>query len=398
MKRSLWFALSLASLAAWGGLLLFRGEFWRVGLDEHHCEEESEAAHQPRVEAVVPARDEAETVGRAVSSLAAQRYAGAFAITLVDDDSSDGTAHEAREAVAGRANRARLSVIAGRPLRAGWTGKLNALDAGVEAVLRERGAPAYWLFTDADIAHDPSNLASLVAKARRERLDLASLMVRLRSRSGWERLLVPAFVFFFRKLYPFAWANDPARRTAAAAGGCVLVSHAALERIGGLGAIADRLIDDCALAAAVKRDGGRIWIGMSERTTSLRAYDSLDALWTMVARTAFTQLDHSYPLVALAVGGMVLLYAVPALTLLGGALARDGTLAGAGAAGTALMCFAYAPTLRAYGEHPLAALALPAAAMLYAAMTVDSARRHLSQRGGAWKGRTYGADAGRASA
>jgi hopene-associated glycosyltransferase HpnB len=397
VNRSLWLPASLASFAAWGGLLLLRGGFWRVGLDEHHRHVASEAL-ESRVEAVVPARDEVATIATAIGSLAEQRYSGAFAVTLVDDDSSDGTAQAARAALAGRDAAARLSVIAGRPLRAGWTGKLNALDAGVEAVLRERGAPAYWLFTDADIAHDPGNVAALVAKARSEGLDLASLMVRLRSRSGWERLLVPAFVFFFRKLYPFAWSNDPAKRTAAAAGGCVLISHAALERIGGLGAISGRLIDDCALAAAVKNSGGRIWIGMSERTTSVRAYESLETLWAMVARTAFTQLDHSYPLVALAVGGMVLLYAVPAVTLLGGMLARDGTLASAGAAGTILMCFAYAPTLRAYDEHPLAALALPVAAMLYAAMTVDSARRHLLRRGGAWKGRTYGADAGRASA
>lgn len=389
MNRSLILAASLSSLTAWGALVFLRGDFWRVRLDEH-LDRPAGALANGRIEAVIPARDEAQTIAASVTSLVGQRYGGDLRVTLVDDGSTDGTARIARDAAAALAERARFATIAGRPLRPGWTGKLNALDAGVQAVLRERGAPAYWLFADADIAHDAGNVAALVAKAEGDRLALVSLMVRLRCRSAWERLLVPAFVFFFRKLYPFAWSNDPARRTAAAAGGCVLIAHAALARIGGLSAISDRLIDDCALAAEVKRSGGSTWIGMTQRTTSLRPYETLATLWAMVARTAFTQLGYSYPVVVATLAGMLLLYVVPPATLVAGAAARDAALVASGAGATLLMWLAYGPTLRAYGQSPVAALALPAAASLYAAMTVDSARLHFLRRGGAWKGRTYG--------
>jgi hopene-associated glycosyltransferase HpnB len=223
----------------------------------------------------------------------------------------------------------------------------------------------------------------------RDRLDLVSLMVRLRCESAWERLLVPAFIFFFRKLYPFAWSNDPARATAAAAGGCILVRAAALERIGGLQSIADRLIDDCALAAAVKGSGGKIWLGLSDRTISLRRYETLAPLWKMVKRTAFVQLDRSKRVTLLAGLGMAVLYVAPPTLALAGVVLSDAWLASIAAAAWALMSVLYVPTLRAYRRPVREALWLPVAAALYTVMTFDSALAHVRGRGGAWKGRTY---------
>lgn len=380
-------AASLPAAAAWAGLVFLRGGFWRVSLDDHFSAE-GPADGGVRVEAVVPARNEAGVVGPAVASLLAQRELAAFTVTLVDDGSDDGTAEEAR--AASPAEGRSLEVIAARPLPPGWAGKIAALESGVQSILERRGAPDFWLFTDADILHDPGNVAALLDKAQRDRLDLASLMVRLHCASGWERLLIPAFVFFFRKLYPFSWSNDPAHRTAAAAGGCVLVRNAALERIGGLGALKDALIDDCTLAAKIKGSGGRTWLGLSDRTTSLRAYESLSELWRMVKRSAFTQLEHSYAMVGVTVAVMTLLYLVPPLATLAGLLRRDPLLALSGIAGWTLMTAAYLPTVRAYRLPFRCVLTLPAAAALYTVMTVDSALAHARKRGGSWKGRTYG--------
>lgn len=398
MKYSPSLAITLASVAAWSALVLARGRFWTARADGHITNagartHESRAAEDARgaivVEAIVPAREEAATIGTAISSLVAQRFFGTLHVTLVDDGSSDGTADLARTAVATYPTAARFAAIVARPLERGWSGKINALESGVAHARALRGAPDYWLFTDADIDHDPRNVADLVAKARRDDLDLVSLMVRLRCESAWESLLVPAFVFFFAKLYPFAWSNDRHHRTAAAAGGCVLLSHAALERIGGLASIGGRLIDDCALAREVKRSGGGIYLGLTERTRSIRRYDGLRPLWTMVKRTAFTQLGRSYPAVVGAVVGMTLLYIVPPLATVVGFVRRERTLTVAGAIGWGLMAFAYAPTTRLYERSPLAPFGLPVAALLYTIMTIDSALAHAMRRGGAWKGRTY---------
>jgi len=350
------------------------------------------------IEAIVPARNEAQTIGRAIASLVAQTYAGPFSITLVDDQSDDGTADIARAATAGLPHADRLTIVRGRPLAAGWTGKLNALDAGIAHVLETRGKPDYWLFTDADIEHHATNLAELVAKAQRDDRDLVSLMVRLRCESGWERLLVPAFVYFFAKLYPFAWSNDRTRATAAAAGGCLLLRATALDSIGGLDAISDRLIDDCALAGAVKDRGGALWLEMTTRTESIREYGTLDSFWQMVRRSAFTQLDHSYAATALATLVMALLYvAPPALTVFGIAR-RDAKLAIVAGSAWLLLSALYRPTLRAYSRPTVEAIGLPVAASLYMAMTIDSAIAHARGRGGVWKGRSSPASTSRARA
>ena len=386
--------VALASLAAWAGLMAFRGRFWLAAVDAHltagsEVASTADWASATRVEAVIPARDEATVIAQSVPSVIRQRFAGEFHVTLVDDHSTDGSASVAHDAAASTEYPNRFEVVSARELEPGWTGKLNALESGIRAVRAARGAPDYWLFTDADVRHDPDNLSRLVEAARRDDLALISSMVRLHCATFWERLLIPAFVFFFQKLYPFAWANDPRRATAAAAGGCILVSNAALERMGGLAAIADRLIDDCALAAAVKASGGRIRLGLSDRAQSIRVYDSLEDIWQMVKRSAFTQLDHSYGRLFVTVVGMMLLYLVPPLGILIGLLARDWVLAILGVATWLASSLAFGPTVRAYRQPAVAAFALPVAATLYTAMTVDSAFAHARRRGGRWKGRTY---------
>ncbi len=380
-------ALAGLSLGAWIGLSLARGRFWSVEPPVRLTA--SDAGALPSVAAVVPARNEAETIGLAVRSLRQQNYAGPFSITVVDDASSDATAAVARVAAEGIGGASSLEVVACRPLTEPWTGKVNALDAGVHHVLSSRGRPDYWLFTDADIVHDPANLANLIDIARSGELDLASLMVLLHCESRWERLLMPAFVFFFRKLYPFAWSNDPTRRTAAAAGGCVLIRADALDRIGGLSAIAGEIIDDCALAGAVKSSGGSTWLGLTRSTRSIRRYTTLEPIWSMVKRTAFTQLQRSYAVTALAVAGMIVAYLLPPALTVAGVVRTDAKLLLVAGLAWAAMSLLYVPTLRLYDRPAHEALALPLAATLYVAMTVDSAIAGARGRGGAWKGRTY---------
>jgi hopene-associated glycosyltransferase HpnB len=343
-----------------------------------------------RIHAVVPARDEADVISRTLPSLVDQRYAGPLEITLVDDHSSDGTAQAAADSTKLHPNRSRLEILSAGALPAGWTGKIAALQSGVAA--HEGADPDYWLFTDADIEHDPENLRYLVAWARAERLELASLMVQLHCEPSdrWESLLIPAFVYFFMKLYPFDWIRDPRNACAGASGGCMLIEAQALRRIGGLAAIKGRVIDDCSLAAALKSGGRRIDLRLTATARSVRPYAGLATIWAMVRRSAFTQLGESYPMVALTAIGMTVLYVVPPLALAEGLRRRDPRLAGPGAIGYGLMTATYLPTVRMYGLRPRDALTLPIAALLYTAMTIDSAWSHLRKRGAAWKGRAYG--------
>jgi hopene-associated glycosyltransferase HpnB len=370
--------LAALSLAIWLYLLLFRGFFWSVRLPVPAAA----PARWPSVVAVVPARNEAAVVGEAVSSLLAQDYPGRFAIVLVDDHSEDGTAAIARAAAGRGGNSERLTVTGAEPLPKGWTGKLWALAEGVRYVEEAGEPPDLFLFTDADIAHHPSNLAELVARLDAEQRDLVSLMVRLNCQSWAERLMIPAFVFFFAMLYPFAWSNDPRRRTAAAAGGCVLLRRSAYRRIGGFAALSGALIDDCALARAVKESGGAIWLGLTQWTRSLRPYPGIGDIWRMVARTAYAQLSYSPLLLAGTVLGLAVTYLVPpVLAFAGGA---TGWLA---AAAWAAMGLSYLPMVLFYGLSPLWAPLLPATALVYLAATLDSARRYWQGAGGEWKGR-----------
>lgn len=380
-------ALAGASFAAWLFLLCFRHGFWRA---DQRLGDAPAPARWPAVAAVIPARDEAATIGRVVRGLLAQHYPGALSVVVVDDNSGDGTAELAREAAAGSA---RFRLVAGRPLEPGWTGKLWAMQQGIAAAEADWTGTEYLLLTDADILHDPTNVRRLVAKAMAERRDLVSLMVRLHCASAIERLLIPAFVFFFQKLYPFAAANDPDHPVAAAAGGCMLVRREALARAGGVAAIRDALIDDCALAAAIKRNGP-IWIGLADHTASLRPYRGLGDVWDMVARTAFTQLDHSVLNLLGTVLGMLVLYLVPPVAVAWGLFTGNAPLLAAGAGGFALMLVAYRPTWSLYARRlGPAFFALPLTALLYTLSTIASALRHWRGRGGAWKGRTYRAPA-----
>ena len=380
-------AAAWVGAATWVGLIVARGRFWDSRADG--LRDPVAGGPAPDVHAVVPARDEADVVARTLGSLLAQEYPGRFAVTLVDDRSGDGTGDVARATIVRRAAYDRARVVDARPRPDGWTGKVWALAEGVAAARANGARPAYWWFSDADVEHDPQTLARLVATATAQDRALVSQMVALHCESAAERLLIPAFVFFFRMLYPFAWVNDDRRATAAAAGGCVLLADDALQRIGGVERIKGELIDDCALAAAVKGTGGGLWLGFATRSRSVRPYASLRTIWSMVARTAYTQLGYSPPLLAGTVAGMLLLYAVPVAATVAGVRRRRADLALPGTLGWGAMALAYAPTLRLYRVPPLAALALPLAGALYTGMTIDSARRHARGTGGAWKGRTF---------
>jgi hopene-associated glycosyltransferase HpnB len=355
-----------------------------------------EPAAWPEVAAVVPARDEAAILPVTLPALLAQDYPGPFSVTLVDDSSSDGTG-EVAVALAAGAPRA-LRVVHGAAPPPGWAGKPWAMAQGLAAA-GAGGAP-YILFTDADIAwQQPGALRALVAAAEADDRDLVSQMVLLRTETGWEKAIIPAFVYFFAQLYPFRWVNRPGGRTAAAAGGCMLVRRHALEMAGGLAPIRGALIDDVALGRLLKRPParGRCWLGLSTSVRSVRPYTGLTDLWNMVARSAYTQLRYSPWLLAGTLAGLAWLYALPPVSAIAGLFALAGSAgpigagpplcAVAGLAGWAAMAVSYLPMLRLYRLSPLRAPTLPAIALMYGAMTADSGRRHYAGRGSTWKGR-----------
>lgn len=370
--------IAALALAAWLYLLFGRGFFWLPAFPAPAPAPE----RWPSVAIIVPARNEAAVVGEAVASLVAQTYPGDFSITLVDDHSDDGTAELARRAAYRSGRSEKLSVVEAAPLPPGWSGKLWALQCGIAAVEAAREPPELLLFTDADIVHFPTNLAGLVARLEAERRDLVSEMVLLRCRSLAERFLIPAFVFFFAMLYPFAWSNDRRSRTAAAAGGVMLLRRSAYYGAGGFAAIRGELIDDCALAKAVKASGGSTWLGLTKAARSLRPYPEIADIWRMVARTAFAQLNYSPWLLAATVAGLVLVYLAPVALVFAG-----GSAGWIAAAAWVAMTLAYLPMVRFYDISPVWAPLLPASALVYLAATVDSARRHWQGSGGMWKGR-----------
>ncbi|CAG4922854.1 glycosyltransferase [Paraburkholderia saeva] len=379
------FALSCLSLLIWGVLLLARGGFWRTRPAAPLAAKPRGSEGWPAVAAVVPARNEADVIARAVASLLGQDYAGAFHVIVVDDHSTDGTADAARAAALQLQCADRLTVLGAKPLPPGWSGKVWAQSQGIEAV-KTLGFPAdFLLLTDADIGHPPEAVTQLVVRAEEEKRDLVSLMVRLRCDSFWEKALIPAFVFFFAKLYPFAWVNNPRHKTAAAAGGCMLVRRTALEEAGGIESIRAELIDDCSLAARIKHRGeGRhpIRLDVAARSISLRPYDSWKDIWNMIARTAFTQLRYNGWLLAGTLAGMTIIYLVPpVVALVLGPLGWPAWLA------WALMCCAYAPMLQYYGRSPLWAPFLPLVALFYVGATFASAVRYWRGKGGQWKAR-----------
>jgi hopene-associated glycosyltransferase HpnB len=385
--------LASAAALAWLYLLALHGGYWRTGqrLPAHGLAEGA----LPRVTAVIPARNEAAVLPHCLPSLLSQDYGGVFSVILVDDDSTDGTGTVAADLAAGAAG-AQLTVVPARPAPPGWAGKVWAMSEGVRAA----GDAEYLLFTDADIAYAPGTLTGLAAAAVSGRYDLVSQMALLASDSPAARLLIPSFVYFFAQLYPFRRVNRPGSATAAAAGGCMLARAGALAAAGGLAQIRAARIDDVAFGRLIKRAGGRCWLGLTTDVVSVRRYDRLADVWDMVARSAYTQLGYSLTATVGTVLALTWLYLLPpAAGIAGLALLAAGTstgsavwLAAAGLAGWLLMAVSYAPMLRFYRLSSLRAPSLPLVAGLYAAMTADSARRHLAGRGGAWKGRVITRD------
>ena len=366
------------SLLAWLYLLFFHGRFWQVS--RLQSQTLPATSINGTIAVIIPARDEANNIGRAVRSLLAQSCANVLQIYVVDDNSTDGTADAARAAVSG-SDQERLHIISGRPLQPGWTGKLWAVQQGIDAALEAN--PQFLLLTDADVEHAPENIATLAAIAERDGFDLVSFMVKLHCQSAAEKLLIPAFVFLFFMLYPPLWIRSPKRKAAGAAGGCILIRPQALALAGGINSIRHEVIDDCALAGAVKRTGGRVWLGLTPNTHSFRRYESFGEIERMIARTAFNQLGHSILLLLGAVVGMALLYLLPSM-LLG---TRDARLVALGAAAYILMIATYLPMVRFYDLGAAWALTLPLSAIFYIGATLDSALKFWSGRGGEWKGR-----------
>ena len=374
----------VASLVAliWAALLIGRGGFWLMRVRDDTGPRAPDPAIWPSVAAIVPARDEAPTIAAVIASLACQDYGENFSIVLVDDHSSDATAAIASAAAAQAGWSERFTIVSAAPLADGWTGKVAALAQGVAHLERQSAMPTFLWFTDADIVYAPETLRGLVARAENDNLVLTSLMAHLQCVSLAERWLVPAFVFFFAMLYPFDWVNRPRARTAAAAGGCMLVRAQALGSVGGIACIRDALIDDCALAARLK-GRGPIWLGLSRRATSLRGYGGIAEFGKMVARSAYAQLNYSPLWLAATVAGMATVYLAPPLLALFG----DGLSRWLGLAAWLAMVLAFAPIAAFYQRPVFSGAALPVVAAAYTAFTLYSAYEHWRGRGGFWKGR-----------
>jgi hopene-associated glycosyltransferase HpnB len=365
-------------LAIWIYLFLARGNFWQLREDDSQPQS---LVKWPSVVAVVPARNEAETIARTVRSLVAQNYPGDFSIIIVDDHSEDGTGARAQKAAEESGALRRVTIHSAAPLAPGWTGKLWALDQGVQVASPR--APDFFWFTDADIEHAPDTLKRLVSRAEKDSLDLVSLMVLLQAKTLPERLLIPPFLFFFLMLYPPKWIAGPKARTAGAAGGCILLRRNVLAPIGGLAAIRGEVIDDCALARAVKKNGGKIWMGLTRASVSLRGYGTFAEIRNMIARTAFTQLRYSFFFLIFALAGLLVTFLLPWFSFLAG---EDPAWFLASTA-ICLMTVTFGVTVRFYALPWPWALTLPLAAVYYGYATCVSAARYWLGRGGQWKGR-----------
>lgn len=382
-------AAGVLSLLIWAYLVLARGGFWRIypapsdlasgGIDSLANDVQANPA---RIAVIIPARNEADVVGRAIQSLLQQTGHNTLHIFLVDDASTDGTAQAAHDAATAAGQTQSLTIVAGTSLPAGWSGKLWAMQQGIERAAAS--SPDFYLFTDADIEHASDSLATLVSIAQAGPYDMASFMVKLHCQSVAEKLLIPAFVYFFFKLYPPAWISNPRRSEAGAAGGCILIRPAALEKAGGIAAIRQEVIDDCSLAARVKRNGGRLWLGASATTRSIRPYEGFGGIGRMISRSAFNQLRHSTVLLFLSMVGMAATYLLPPALVL---FAHHMAPAALGGTAWLLMVLSYLPVLRLYRLNPLWTLALPLAAVFYVGATFHSAWKYWTGRGGEWKGR-----------
>jgi hopene-associated glycosyltransferase HpnB len=372
-------AAGVLSLLIWAYLVFARGGFWRIRPAEPAPDEKPNPV---RIAVIIPARNEADVVDRAVRSLLQQQGVQRIHIFLVDDASTDGTAQAARAAAIAEKRAQNLTIVQGSDLPPGWSGKLWAMQQGIEQAAKT--VPDFFLFTDADIEHAPDSIATLVSITQAGPYDMASFMVKLHCQSVAEKLLIPAFVYFFFKLYPPAWVANPRRSEAGAAGGCILIRPTALEKAGGIAAIRQEVIDDCSLAARVKGTGGRLWLGASAATRSIRPYEGFSGIGRMISRSAFSQLHHSNFLLLVSILGMAAIYLLPAALVL---TAHRVLPAALGGAAWLLMVLSYWPVLRLYRLNPLWALSLPVAAVFYVGATFHSAWKYWTGRGGEWKGR-----------
>ncbi|HLZ11865.1 MAG TPA: glycosyltransferase [Candidatus Acidoferrum sp.] len=371
--------LAALSLLIWLYLFFLNGHFWQIWIADSDAQRVPPLENWPSVTAIVPARNESASIEATVAALAAQDYPGRFSVVVVDDHSEDGTSQLAQKAAAAAGTQVNVDVRAAPPLEAGWTGKLWALQAGVDAA----NPPDFFWFTDADVVHAPETLHKLVSRAERDRLDLTSLMVLLKAESFAEKSIIPPFLYFFLMLYPPRWIANSKTRTAGAAGGAMLLRSSALARIGGLAAIRGEVIDDCSLARAVKKSGGRIWMGLTRKSMSLRSYAGFGELRDMVARTAFTQLNYSaLPLFGTLIGLLLTFVAPVAL-----ALSTNPIVWAPALLAWCLMCASYLPTVVYYRLSPIWSPFLPIAAIFYAYATFLSAVRYWLGHGGQWKGR-----------
>lgn len=367
-------------MAVWTYLAFAHGAFWILHPFEQDESELPGPQCWPSVAAIVPARNEAETIGAVAEGLARQKYPGSFRVLVVDDHSEDGTAAAAERAARTCGSLTPVSVIAAPKLEEGWAGKVWAMNAGAEAA---GNSVEYHWFTDADVEHPPDTLRKLVSRAERDALGLTSLMVLLRAKTLPERMLIPAFLYFFFQLYPPKKIAAAGSGTAGAAGGCMLLRREGLQRIGGLAAIQGELIDDCALARKVKDSGGRVWLGLTKQSISLRRYENFAAIKDMIARTAYTQLGHSVWLLFATLAGLLMVMVLPAGLVFTG----DRVASGLGMAAWALQAATFLPFVRHFGQSSLWALSLPLSAVFYGYATWVSAWRHWRGRGGQWKGR-----------
>ncbi|NEQ78033.1 MAG: glycosyltransferase [Okeania sp. SIO2C9] len=383
----------ILNLIIWIYLLLFRGKFWLADRRLLPISETEirKIQYWPSISAIIPARNEAKLLRTTLKSLLNQDYPGNFKIILVDDNSKDNTANVANFIAQKNDDLTKLEVISAGNLSSGWSGKLWAINQGINYAKQQTPAPDYFLFTDADIEHSSTNIRQLIIKAEQENLALVSLMVKLQCQTLTEELMIPAFVFFFQKLYPFRWVNNPQNSTAAAAGGCILIRNQVLDEIGGIEVIRNALIDDCSLATAVKQKSTnkKIWLGLTSDTKSRRSYPDLFSIWSMIVRTAFTQLNYSPLLLVATVIGMKLIYLVPSLGIILGVIFSWWEIVAIAFLARILMFLAYLPIVRFYQLSPIYAMSLPTVALIYTLITIDSAWRHLRGRGSHWKGRTY---------
>ena len=371
----------ILSLIFWVILIFFRGNFWLA--DQMLEADVIQLETWPSIAVVIPARNEEKYISATLQSLMAQKYPGEINITVVNDNSTDNTV----EAIT-RIKDERIVISNASDLPEGWTGKLWALKQGINLSIKKNPSVDFYLFTDADIEHSQEILKIMVTKAERENLQLVSLMVLLNCRNFWEILLIPAFVFFFQKLYPFQWINNPKRSTAGAAGGYILVRRTALEAAGGIDAVRGEIIDDCAIGRMIKKKG-IIWLGLTRNVKSLRSYTRLSEIWGMVIRTAFNQLNYSVSVLLVTTIGMIIIYLVPPFAVVWGLVFNDYLFLSLGVLCWIIMAIAYLPTQRLYQRPFWEALLLPIAAFLYSLMVIDSAQRYWKKRHPSWKGRKY---------